>query len=115
MATDGLWDNMFDVKIIDLVRPFLRDTDDLLDPELIAELIAHQAEQYSLQENYASPFAKNARDSYYDYNGGKPDDISVIVAQIMLAPKTVWFNSLIKITLVDLKSKSNKLKNQVVI
>jgi serine/threonine protein phosphatase PrpC len=44
MASDGLWDNMYDVKIIDLLRPFLRDTDDLLDPELIAELIANQAE-----------------------------------------------------------------------
>jgi serine/threonine protein phosphatase PrpC len=41
MASDGLWDNMYDVKIIDLLRPFLRDTDDLLDPELVAELIAH--------------------------------------------------------------------------
>lgn len=62
MATDGLWDNMYDLKIIDLVRPFVRDTDELLDPELIAELIANQAEKYSLADNYLSPFAKHARD-----------------------------------------------------
>jgi len=29
-----------------------------------------------------SPFAKGARENYYDYIGGKPDDITVIVAQI---------------------------------
>ena len=47
MATDGLWDNLYDVKIIDLIRPFIRDTDDLLDPELVAEVIAQEAERYS--------------------------------------------------------------------
>lgn len=40
MGSDGLWDNLFDVKILDILRPFLRDTDDLADPELIAEVIA---------------------------------------------------------------------------
>jgi hypothetical protein len=30
------------------VRPFLRDTDDIADPELIAEVIAIEAEKYSL-------------------------------------------------------------------
>lgn len=49
MGSDGLWDNLFDVKIIDLVRPFLRDSDDILDPELIAEVIATETEKFSLQ------------------------------------------------------------------
>ena len=40
IGSDGLWDNLYDVKIVDLIRPFLRDSDDLMDPELIAELIA---------------------------------------------------------------------------
>jgi len=40
IASDGLWDNLYDVKIIDLIRPFIRDTDDILDPELVAEVIA---------------------------------------------------------------------------
>ena len=33
-----------------------------------------------------SPFAKNAQREFYDYVGGKPDDITVAVAQIKLAP-----------------------------
>lgn len=49
MGSDGLWDNLFDIKIIDLVRPFLRDVDQVADPELIAEVIASEAEKYSLQ------------------------------------------------------------------
>lgn len=48
MGSDGLWDNLFDVKVIDLIRPFIRDTDDLADPELIAEVIATEAEKFSL-------------------------------------------------------------------
>lgn len=48
LGTDGLWDNLFDMKVIDLIRPFLRDVDDLADPELVAEVIASEAEKYSL-------------------------------------------------------------------
>ncbi len=80
MGSDGLWDNLYDVKIIDLIRPFIRDADTLADPELVAEVVALEAEKYSLQQNYLSPFAKGAREFYYDYNGGKPDDITIIVA-----------------------------------
>lgn len=47
MGSDGLWDNLFDVKIIDLVRPFIRDQDEILDPQLVSELIAKEAESYS--------------------------------------------------------------------
>ena len=49
MGSDGLWDNLFDIKIIDLVRPVLRHVDQVADPELIAEVIASEAEKYSLQ------------------------------------------------------------------
>jgi hypothetical protein len=31
---------MYDIKIIDIVRPFIRDVDKIVDPEIIAELIA---------------------------------------------------------------------------
>lgn len=80
LASDGLWDNMFDVRLIELMRPFIRDTDDLLDPHLIAEIIAKETEKLSYDMNYMSPFSKGAKDHYYDYLGGKPDDITIIVA-----------------------------------
>ena len=84
LGSDGLWDNLYDMKIIELIRPFIRDADVIVDPELVAEVIASEAEKYSLNQGYLSPFAKGAREFYHDYMGGKPDDITVIVAQIML-------------------------------
>jgi protein phosphatase PTC7 len=84
IGSDGLWDNLFDVKVIELIRPFIRDTDVIADPELVAEVIALEAEKYSNQAKYISPFARHARENFYEYNGGKPDDITVIVAQINL-------------------------------
>jgi len=47
LASDGLFDNLFSVKIIELIRPFIRDRDDILDPTLVAEVIAKEAERYS--------------------------------------------------------------------
>jgi protein phosphatase PTC7 len=80
VGSDGLFDNLFDIKIIELLRPFVRESDNILDPGLVAEIIAKEAEKYSYQNTYISPFAKHARDNYYDYVGGKPDDITVAVA-----------------------------------
>jgi protein phosphatase PTC7 len=80
LASDGLFDNLFNVKIIDLIRPFIRDSDDILDPQIVAEIIAKEAERWSHNQNYTSPFGKSAREHFYDYRGGKPDDVTVLVA-----------------------------------
>lgn len=80
VGTDGLFDNLFDVRIIELIKPFLRGRDDLLDPTLIAEIIANEAEKFSRNAGYMSPFAKNAQSWFHDYRGGKQDDITVAVA-----------------------------------
>ena len=87
VGSDGLWDNLYDVKIIELIKPFVRARDDILDPTLVAEILAKEAEKYSYQTAYVSPFAKHARECFYDYSGGKPDDITVAVAQVQLASK----------------------------
>jgi hypothetical protein len=47
LGSDGLFDNLYDIKIIELLRPFIRDRDDILDPQLVAELIAKEAEKHS--------------------------------------------------------------------
>jgi len=54
----------------------------------VAEMIAKEAEKYSHNQSYLSPFGKSAREHFYDYNGGKPDDVTVIVAQIQLGDKS---------------------------
>ena len=47
VGSDGLFDNLYDIKIIELLRPFIRERDELLDPVLVAEIIAKEAEKYS--------------------------------------------------------------------
>jgi len=45
--------------------------------------MALEAEKLSHVPNYLSPFAKEARQHYNDFEArGKPDDITVIVAQM---------------------------------
>ena len=57
IGSDGLWDNMFDANIIELIKPFLKDTDEIKDPEVVAEKVAIETEKLSLQTNYDSPFS----------------------------------------------------------
>ena len=35
-----------------------------------------------------SPFATRARESYMDWSSGKPDDITVVVAQVVIDNKS---------------------------
>ena len=88
VGTDGLFDNMFDEKIKQLIEPHLNDRrDDLMeDPTAVANVIADEAEKLSHIPNYLSPFAKSAKEYSYEYMGGKQDDITVAVAQIKLHP-----------------------------
>ena len=85
VGSDGLWDNLFKSQIVKFITQFLRGSNmELRDPALVAEQLALKAERLSYVESYNSPFAKSARDSNYSYIGGKPDDITVIVAQVNL-------------------------------
>jgi serine/threonine protein phosphatase PrpC len=60
LASDGLWDNLFNDKIISLIKPFVRSSDKILDPALVAKIIAKEAEKYSNTQKYLSPFGRNA-------------------------------------------------------
>ena len=81
IGTDGVFDNLFDEQIIDLIQPFVTKSSDMEDPGKAADAIAHEAERLGGEANYLSPFSKCARDQYgYDYMGGKQDDVTVAVA-----------------------------------
>ena len=92
MGTDGLFDNLFDDKIIELVEPFVRGKEEIESTKKVADVIAEEAFTKSMDPHYLSPFSKSAREQFYDYNGGKSDDISVVVAQIILVNKQ-WFDT----------------------
>ena len=71
VGTDGVFDNLYDEQIIDLIQPYISKSDDIEDPESVADTIAQEAERLGGQEEYMSPFAKNALIYGYDLKGGK--------------------------------------------
>lgn len=81
VGSDGLWDNLHRSKIVDIVKPYFIKNNGCIkdDANIIAEIIAKEAEKHSLLQHYMSPFAENARAYNYEYIGGKPDDITVVV------------------------------------
>lgn len=78
VGTDGLWDNLYDDEIVDLATQ-------QTEPMTIAQLIARQAHETAASKGVISPFAKAARENGYPLaTGGKMDDISVVVARVVL-------------------------------
>ena len=47
-------------------------------------VLARKAFQYSMKKKYYSPFAKRAKDYGYSHNSGKSDDITVVVAKVIM-------------------------------
>ena len=81
MGSDGLFDNLYEKDI----TPCIIDT---IDPITLlirnnteaAECLATKAVNLSLDKQYFSPFAQGAQKAGIDWNGGKPDDTTVVVA-----------------------------------
>lgn len=80
LGTDGVWDNVFDQQMIALINRFYAVAPDKEDLNNLAKFIAETTEQISLDERYQSPFCKRSGGLYL---GGKPDDVTVVVAQIV--------------------------------
>jgi protein phosphatase PTC7 len=79
LATDGLWDNVFEQDIIEFLRHIHRR---LGDYNHDAYHLAKYAQILSNDPNYTSPFAKKARQNYVYHRGGKNDDITVIIGHV---------------------------------
>ena len=83
LATDGVLDNLFNEDIMMCLNKAYdkRMSDKATSSEAQASnCLARTAEQLSYRKDYDSPFAKNAREAGRNHPGGKPDDITVIVA-----------------------------------
>lgn len=77
MATDGLFDNLFDEDILSIVESNIH-----CHPTTIAQAIVEFATVKSKDPLYLSPFAQKAG---WQERGGKPDDITAIVAFVSSA------------------------------
>lgn len=78
MGTDGLLDNMYKSEIKEIVAAEKERS-----PEDMAWMIAHQAYCHSMDEYYASPFAIESALAGKEHQGGKVDDITVVVGKII--------------------------------
>ncbi|KAJ1643266.1 Protein phosphatase 2C 7 [Coemansia asiatica] len=98
-ATDGLFDNVrvdeiekltekFMLAIVDRSRKSVKkqkENDGSLETDLFGGLaysVAAQAVANYIQDDLRSPFAERAKLAGYNYSGGKPDDVTVMLAWI---------------------------------
>ncbi|GMI68133.1 hypothetical protein like AT4G16580 [Hibiscus trionum] len=79
-GTDGLFDNLYNNEVTAVVVWSLRAG---LSPESTAKQIATLARERAVDKNRQSPFAKAAQDAEFRYNGGKLDDITVVVSYVI--------------------------------
>ncbi|GAA5807642.1 hypothetical protein MFLAVUS_001012 [Mucor flavus] len=92
MGSDGLYDNLFDKHILELVKqhvlantipgtaqraPRVRN----LQPQILSDILANAAKETSeLSRRVDTPFQRRAMEEGLYVEGGKADDISVVVA-----------------------------------
>lgn len=87
MASDGVFDNLYDPDLIKCVQPYMKSTH-FEDPQASSKCIADKAFKLGNKKGYASPFAIGARAAGRNYpDQGKSDDIAVITAQIHSKPE----------------------------
>ncbi|KMZ66594.1 putative Protein phosphatase 2c [Zostera marina] len=76
-ATDGLFDNLYEREIINIVS---RSLEDSLDPTGIADLLARRAREIGESLGVKTPFGDAAHTSgHHGLNRGKLDDVTVLV------------------------------------
>ena len=109
---NSLWDNLENDQIISIVNK--NSTGGQINSiEYLAEKLTFEAEKYSLDKTYLSPFAKkkNINQNTSSKNiGGKQDDITVVVAQIEMKLNINIVNSSVVNTKPKVNSKYSQTK-----
>jgi serine/threonine protein phosphatase PrpC len=80
MGSDGLFDNLFEEDILEEIISCQRQNG--LNPQIISDTLAWKAKNASKDLNNFSPFQSRAMQEGLYYQGGKRDDISVLVAVV---------------------------------
>lgn len=83
VATDGVFDNV-PAKILLEVLNEIEGEKDPVKLQMTANSIALMARSLSFDSEFMSPFAINARRNNIHATGGKPDDITVVLATIAM-------------------------------
>lgn len=77
LATDGLSDNLWDEDILDEVAKW-----DRIDVNVLSQALCSRAKMVAADPTAHTPFAHRARQEGKKFDGGKKDDVSVVVALI---------------------------------
>lgn len=83
LGTDGLLDNMFGREMEQVLEEKTEEEEGDVDPEMLAGVIAELALYNSFDRFRDSPFSVAAKKAGFRHEGGKVDDITVVVAAIM--------------------------------
>jgi hypothetical protein len=85
LGSDGLFDNVFDEEIVDIVDSLTKAKPEDSDPQLIADALLKRAREVAEDSRFASsPFQSRAIQEGFYYQGGKVDDMTVLVGVIRL-------------------------------
>jgi len=91
LATDGLWDNLSKIDIIKIITEYsnsLQPSEKINLTEL-ATKISTKSREIALREDIDTPFSIRAKQNNIDFPGGKLDDVTVILAEIIESKKAV--------------------------
>jgi protein phosphatase PTC7 len=83
LGSDGLWDNLFPQQIADIVSAANAEGKTSCE---IADILKQVAFATSLDRDVTSPIQVEAQQHGKLYKGGKPDDITVVVARVVSKP-----------------------------
>ncbi|CAD6215854.1 GSCOCG00000670001-RA-CDS [Cotesia congregata] len=83
LATDGVFDNVPDQLLVTEMRKVEGERDPTK-IQGVANTIAWMARSLAFDGNFLSPFAQSARQNGIEAIGGKPDDITVLLATIAM-------------------------------
>ena len=83
LGSDGLFDNVFDEDIVDIVASKTMANVLHSDPQQMADALLKRAREVAEDSRFASsPFQNRAIQEGFYYQGGKVDDITVLVGII---------------------------------
>ncbi|KAJ3323045.1 hypothetical protein HDV06_002491 [Boothiomyces sp. JEL0866] len=83
LGSDGLFDNVFDEEIVDIIATHTHSNIQISDPQLMADALLQKARAVAEDNRYAtSPFQNRAIQEGFYYQGGKVDDMTVLVGII---------------------------------
>ena len=83
IGSSGLFNNLNIEQIRACIEPFLFNDIQILDLNLISNFIAEHSFNISQSFHIKTPFSLKSYQYFYEYKGGKIDDISVLTTKIV--------------------------------